>query len=191
MTTDEQRIEAPDARTSGMSESSLPTARNNTNKDLGSITPSVDTRGTPHRELTSTTSKTKTSPTSSQGTTTRIRPKPKPTPKSISALEAELASLETQLTTTLSRLAALQQEPQPQQQSPSPSDSQPQQRPQSPTHDQQILDAQAIFTRHIAQLRRYNDIKDAAMGMLSLIADREGKRVAEVLDERGVLVGDD
>ena len=49
-----------------------------------------------------------------------------------------------------------------------------------------LTHAQGIFEGHIALLRRYNDTKDIAMGMLSVIADRQGKRLAEVMAERGV-----
>ena len=46
--------------------------------------------------------------------------------------------------------------------------------------------AQVIANRNISLLKRYNEIKDIAMGMLSLIAEKEGKRLAEVMEERGV-----
>lgn len=44
--------------------------------------------------------------------------------------------------------------------------------------------ANAIVSRHISLLKEYNDIKDIAMGMLSLIADKEGRRLVEVMEER-------
>ena len=46
--------------------------------------------------------------------------------------------------------------------------------------------AQSIINKHISLLKRYNEIKDIALGMLSLIAEKEGKRLAEVMEERGV-----
>ena len=46
--------------------------------------------------------------------------------------------------------------------------------------------AQTIITTHITQLKRYNEIKDVAMGMLGLIAEKEGKRIAEVMAEREI-----
>lgn len=123
------------------------------------------------------------------GPRARLKPASKPPAKSISTLEAELAAVETQLTTTLARLADLQVhvDASP----PAHSHSHSHADPQSWSREEQILNAQAIFARNIAQLRKYNDVKDAAMGMLALIAERQGKRVADVLEERGVLVGDD
>ncbi|KIW89691.1 uncharacterized protein Z519_09847 [Cladophialophora bantiana CBS 173.52] len=46
--------------------------------------------------------------------------------------------------------------------------------------------AQSIINRHISLLKSYNEIKDIAMGMLDLIAEREGRRLKDVMDERGV-----
>ncbi|KEF61077.1 uncharacterized protein A1O9_02642, partial [Exophiala aquamarina CBS 119918] len=66
-----------------------------------------------------------------------------------------------------------------------------QQQQQQQQQEQELLShAQGIFEGHIALLKRYNSTKDIAMGMLSLIADRQGKRLAEILLERGVGRGD-
>ena len=46
--------------------------------------------------------------------------------------------------------------------------------------------AHAIINKHISMLKQYNEIKDIAMGMLSLIAEKEGKRLVEVMEERGI-----
>jgi hypothetical protein len=46
--------------------------------------------------------------------------------------------------------------------------------------------AQSITDKHIAKLKRYNEIKDIALGLLNLIAEREGRRLADVLGERGL-----
>ncbi|EXJ91026.1 hypothetical protein A1O1_04133, partial [Capronia coronata CBS 617.96] len=46
--------------------------------------------------------------------------------------------------------------------------------------------ANAIFSRHISLLKEYNKIKDIAMGMLSLIAEKEGRRLVKVMEERGL-----
>ncbi|KAJ5927940.1 hypothetical protein N7466_006896 [Penicillium verhagenii] len=40
--------------------------------------------------------------------------------------------------------------------------------------------------RHVRLLHEYNDIKDAAQGLMGLIADSKGIRVAEVHEEYGV-----
>ena len=46
--------------------------------------------------------------------------------------------------------------------------------------------AQSIINKHISLLKRYNNIKDIALKMLDLIAEKEGKRLAEVMEERSV-----
>ncbi|EXJ92735.1 hypothetical protein A1O3_01287, partial [Capronia epimyces CBS 606.96] len=46
--------------------------------------------------------------------------------------------------------------------------------------------ANVIFARHISLLKEYNEIKDVAMGMLSLIAEKEGRRLVEIMEERGL-----
>ncbi|KAJ5539117.1 hypothetical protein N7513_007449 [Penicillium frequentans] len=40
--------------------------------------------------------------------------------------------------------------------------------------------------RHVRLLHEYNDIKDAAQGLMGLIADAKGVRVAEIHKEYGV-----
>lgn len=52
----------------------------------------------------------------------------------------------------------------------------------SPAHA--LTRANHILDRHIALLREYNDIKDVAMAMLSLIADRQGVTLGEVMAQR-------
>lgn len=49
-----------------------------------------------------------------------------------------------------------------------------------------LAHAQVVANKHISSLKRYNEIKDIALGMLGLIAEKEGKRLAEVMEERGV-----
>ncbi|KAK5459871.1 hypothetical protein LTS15_004000 [Exophiala xenobiotica] len=46
--------------------------------------------------------------------------------------------------------------------------------------------ANHVFARHISLLKEYNDIKDVAMGMLSILAEKKGCRLAEVMEEYGV-----
>ena len=40
--------------------------------------------------------------------------------------------------------------------------------------------------RHIKLLQDYNAVKDVAMGMMGLIAERKGLRVGDVMEELGV-----
>lgn len=46
--------------------------------------------------------------------------------------------------------------------------------------------ARDIVRNHIALLHRYNEIKDVGMGLLSLLADRDGRRLGEVMELFGV-----
>jgi hypothetical protein len=111
--------------------------------------------------------------------------------KSISTLESEIAATEANLAATLSRLSASQASSSlPLAAVRSTADEGDQSPPSLDDRQQLLNDAQGIFDRHIVLLKKYNEIKDVAMGMLSLIAEREGKRLAEVMQERG-LGGDD
>ena len=47
-------------------------------------------------------------------------------------------------------------------------------------------DARATVKRHIGLLQAYNDIRDAGMALLGLIAEQRGVRVADVYAEFGV-----
>ena len=48
---------------------------------------------------------------------------------------------------------------------------------------QALLSANAVIKEHIANLHRYNEIKDVGQGLMGLIADKRGVRVAEVMRE--------
>ncbi|KIX95026.1 uncharacterized protein Z520_09336 [Fonsecaea multimorphosa CBS 102226] len=49
-----------------------------------------------------------------------------------------------------------------------------------------LAHAHSIINSHISLLKSYNEIKNIAMGMLSLIAEKEGRRLKDVMDERGI-----
>lgn len=112
-------------------------------------------------------------------------PDPKPRPKearllsSIEDLNSKIASTESQLSVKMQDLKGLKSF---------------QHGKDAATDDSNDADmdkaalshAQSITTKHVSLLTRYNEIKDVALGMLSLIADKEGRRLAEVMDERGV-----
>lgn len=53
-------------------------------------------------------------------------------------------------------------------------------------HEDTVKRAQVIVRTHIKQLTRYNELKDLSMVLLGMIAEAEGKRVQEVMEERGV-----
>jgi hypothetical protein len=53
-----------------------------------------------------------------------------------------------------------------------------------------LAHANALVDEHITLLKQYNRIKDIALGMLGIIAEKEGKRLAEVMEERGVKESD-
>lgn len=50
--------------------------------------------------------------------------------------------------------------------------------------------AQQTVKKHIRLLHAYNEIRDVGLGLMGLIADRKGQRLAEVLREFGVEEGD-
>ncbi|KAJ6096843.1 hypothetical protein N7486_007589 [Penicillium sp. IBT 16267x] len=47
-------------------------------------------------------------------------------------------------------------------------------------------DPKTTIQRHVRLLHEYNEIKDAAQGLMGLIADAKGVRVAEIHQEYGV-----
>ncbi|KAK6365092.1 hypothetical protein LTS17_011570 [Exophiala oligosperma] len=47
-----------------------------------------------------------------------------------------------------------------------------------------------VFSDHISLLKEYNQIKDVAMGMLSILAEKQGRRLAEVMDDHGLTEDD-
>jgi DNA repair protein Swi5/Sae3 len=51
-------------------------------------------------------------------------------------------------------------------------------------------DPSITVTRHIRLLHEYNEVKDAAQGLMGLIADARGVRQVEVEREFGVKEGD-
>ncbi|KAK4960918.1 hypothetical protein LTR10_001407 [Elasticomyces elasticus] len=46
--------------------------------------------------------------------------------------------------------------------------------------------ANAVIKEHIGLLHRYNEIKDIGQGLMGLIADQRGVRIAEVMEEFGL-----
>jgi len=98
--------------------------------------------------------------------------------KSIETMKSNISTTESQLSTKLHQITQLNCFP-----APSPDE----QAANQQTIDKAALQhAQTIITKHISLMKRYNEIKDIAMGMLSLIAEKEGKRLAEVMEERGI-----
>lgn len=56
----------------------------------------------------------------------------------------------------------------------------------TPSDEVMLEQAQIIVTEHIKLLHQYNEIKDVGLGLMGLIAEKEGKRLGEVMEERGV-----
>ncbi|RMZ86375.1 hypothetical protein DV736_g6396, partial [Chaetothyriales sp. CBS 134916] len=56
----------------------------------------------------------------------------------------------------------------------------------SPEHQQSLVHAQTILDHHIKQLGKYNQLKDIAMGMLAIVAEREGKTMREMMAAREI-----
>ncbi|KAJ9603300.1 hypothetical protein H2200_012078 [Cladophialophora chaetospira] len=108
------------------------------------------------------------------------RPSNSPRDARQAKLLASIATLESKITTANSQLSVKTQEVR---------QLQSFQQQQVVTDDPDkaaLAHAQVIANSNISLLKRYNEIKDVAMGMLSLIAEKEGKRLAEVMEERGI-----
>lgn len=58
------------------------------------------------------------------------------------------------------------------------------------TNEQILEQARVTVNGHIKMLTRYNQLKDVAMVLFELLAEYQGKRVGEVLRERGVEADD-
>ncbi|RMZ78462.1 hypothetical protein DV737_g3901, partial [Chaetothyriales sp. CBS 132003] len=56
----------------------------------------------------------------------------------------------------------------------------------SPDQQQSLVRAQAILDHHIKQLGKYNQLKDIAMEMLGMVAEREGKTMREMMAAREI-----
>ena len=94
---------------------------------------------------------------------------------SLETLKTQISITEKQLSTKLHEITQL--------------DSFPSQQPRADPQDSDnaaLAHARAIINKHISLLKRYNEIKDIATGMMGLIAEKEGRRLAEVMEERGV-----
>ena len=55
-----------------------------------------------------------------------------------------------------------------------------------PLDEQIMVRARETVARYKQSVTRYNDLKDAAMGLLGLIAEKEGRTLKDVLEERGI-----
>lgn len=53
-------------------------------------------------------------------------------------------------------------------------------------HDTTIKDAKLVVEQHIKLLTKYNETKDVAMSLLGMIAEREGRRLVDVMERRRV-----
>lgn len=49
-----------------------------------------------------------------------------------------------------------------------------------------LASANAVVTAHITALQRYNEIKDIGQGLMGMIAEARGVRVADVMEDFGV-----
>lgn len=57
---------------------------------------------------------------------------------------------------------------------------------QTPLDEQTIRQAREIVARYKQSVTRFNDLRDAAMGLLGLIAEKEGRTLKNVLEDRGI-----
>ncbi|CCE85467.1 Piso0_005063 [Millerozyma farinosa CBS 7064] len=52
-------------------------------------------------------------------------------------------------------------------------------------------DPEAIVKKHISQLKKYNELKDIALGLVTMIADQRKLRTTDILEEMKVELADD
>ncbi|KAF2718374.1 hypothetical protein K431DRAFT_207710, partial [Polychaeton citri CBS 116435] len=52
--------------------------------------------------------------------------------------------------------------------------------------EQAMKTANGIVKEHITMLHRYNEIKDIAQGVMGMIAERKGARMADVMEDFGM-----
>ncbi len=49
-----------------------------------------------------------------------------------------------------------------------------------------VDEARAVVKAHVEMLTRYNETRDIAMGLLGMIADNQGRRLRDIMEERGI-----
>ena len=107
---------------------------------------------------------------------------------SVQTLRSKIAETESQLSDTLRQISELPSFPP--QAEPTPTSSRLQIRGgeiELTDNDQAALAySNQVFSRHISLLKKYNEIKDITQGMLSIIAEKEGRRLAEIMEEYGL-----
>ncbi|CUM48679.1 unnamed protein product [Debaryomyces tyrocola] len=52
-------------------------------------------------------------------------------------------------------------------------------------------DPEAIVKKHISQLKKYNELKDIALGLVTMIADQRQLRTTDILEEMKVELADE
>jgi len=107
---------------------------------------------------------------------------------SVQALESKIVETESQLSDTLSQISELPSFPAQGEPTSTSSDLQFRGGAIELTDNDQAALAYSsqVFSRHISLLKKYNEIKDIAQGMLSIIAEKEGRRLAEIMEEYGL-----
>lgn len=51
-------------------------------------------------------------------------------------------------------------------------------------------DPEVIVKKHISKLKKYNDLEDIALGLVSMIADQRQLRTADIIEEMKIELGD-
>lgn len=105
----------------------------------------------------------------------------------IPQLQAQIADLQSQLNGLcheLQRTSAFSQHDS----QPLPSEGKGQEEEESAPDRQRVLlqQAQRVVSKHVGDLKKYNEVKDAAMKLLEVLAQQKAMRLKDVLEERGV-----
>lgn len=179
------------------SEKPLPQSTQIPIKSVSSDLPQNPIAKTPHKLLSTNLSSTNSS---------RRRAKPSATYSAeylhqrIDVLQSSLASTHAQLTSSLAELEPLVTQKSDKQSSEESwastygsATARNHQQPQYTLDAQEtttLRSAEAILQAHVKQLGKYNAIKDIAMSILGIIAEKEGRTLMEVMVDRGVAEDD-
>jgi len=116
-----------------------------------------------------------------------------PLPTRIATLQTTIAHIQSELSSSLDKIAVLQQPRSPITPDTTVNPTSSTSRSDIPhylTHQQKrtLLQSRVTLDAYVEGLQRYNEMKDAATGMIALVAEREGRVTGDVVRERGWMV---
>lgn len=109
---------------------------------------------------------------------TRVEAETQKLKSSIESMQQSITSTQSQLSSVLSQFRALQN-PTRHVSAEEPSES-------SGTDEETLSQAEATLRSHVKMLQQYNEIRDIALSLMQITAEREGKTFAQVMEEKGL-----